>query len=466
VTATAAEGVVVRYEPRGAALQALRSKAPEILLSGAAGTGKSVAALNKIHLACLSKPKVRSLIVRKTHASLTASTLVTFREKVAKEAIEAGALHFYGGSAQEPPAYRYANGSVIIMGGLDRATRLLSTEFDLAFVDEAIEVTDEDLDTIVSRLRNGVLSYQQLLMATNPGPPTHHLKQRADAGRCLLLYSKHEDNPRLYQHGEWTEYGLTYLARLDSLTGARYHRMRWGKWVSAEGQIYEAYDESVHLVDPRPIPEGWTRWWTVDFGFTNPFVLQCWAEDPDGRLFLYREIYRTRRLVEDHAKHILRLVRRCLVCCESKASDHDCHNCKACRLEWTEPRPRAVICDHDAEDRATLERHLGMGTAAAKKSVSDGIQAVQSRLKTQGDGRPRLFILRDALAEEDPELEAAKKPTCTQDEITGYVWAVKPGNAGGLKEEPLKENDHGMDALRYMVAERDLGGRPRVRVLG
>jgi predicted transcriptional regulator len=40
----------------------------------------------------------------------------------------------------------------------------------------------------------------------------------------------------------------------------------------------------------------------VDFGYTNPFVMQWWAEDPDGRLYLYREIYRTRRLVEDHAK--------------------------------------------------------------------------------------------------------------------------------------------------------------------
>jgi phage terminase large subunit len=45
------------------------------------------------------------------------------------------------------------------------------------------------------------------------------------------------------------------------------------------------------------------------------------------------------------------------------------------------------------------------------------------------------------------------------------VWAVKPGNSGGLKEAPVKENDHSMDALRYMVAARDLVGGPRVRWL-
>jgi phage terminase large subunit len=434
-------------------------------MSGAAGTGKSVGALAKIHYACLRSPNVRALIVRKTHSSLTASTLVTFRQKVAAEALAAGIVSFYGGSAQEPASFRYTNGSVIVVGGLDRSTRLLSTEYDLVFVDEAVETTPEDLDTLITRLRNGRLSYQQLIMATNPGSPTHHLKQRADAGRCTMFYSKHEDNPRLYDGGEWTEYGRTYLDRLDSLTGVRYQRMRWGKWVASEGQIYEGWDDALHLVDTRPIPDSWTRWWTVDFGFTNAFVLQCWAEDGDGRLFLYREIYRTKRLVEDHARDILRMVRRCAECCKSKGSDHDCHTCKQCVLEWTEPKPRAIICDHDAEDRATLERHLDMGTQAAHKSVSDGIQAVQSRLKPAGDGKPRLFIMRGALVERDPLLEEASLPMCATDEIGGYVWAVKPGNAGGLKEEPVKKDDHAMDALRYMVAERDLGGQPRMRWL-
>jgi phage terminase large subunit len=420
-----------------------QSTANELLISGAAGTGKSVGALMYVHLSCLSKPKVRVLIVRKTHASLTASTLVTFREKVAKEAIQAGLLHFYGGSAQEPASFRYSNGSVIVIGGLDRASRLLSTEFDLAFVDEAIEVTEEDLDTIVTRLRNGVLSRQRLIMATNPGPPTHHLKLRADAGRCQILYSKHEDNPRMYQDGEWTEYGKSYLARLDSLVGARYERMRWGRWVAAEGLIYEGWDPTVHLVDRSVVQPGWSRWWSIDFGYSNPLVLQCWAEDGDGRLYLTREIYQSKRLVEDHAKDILSIV--------------------APNGQWIEPKPRAVICDHDAEDRATLERHLGMGTSPAHKTVSDGIQAVQARLRAAGDGKPRLFICRDALVKRDPELADAKKPCSTVEEITGYVWDAQPGKQP--KEAPVKQDDHGMDALRYMVAERDLGGRPRIRIL-
>ena len=435
---------VVRFEPRGAVLDLFRSTAQEICLSGAAGTGKSVGALMRIHLACLNTPGVRALIVRKTHASLTASTLVTFRSTVASEALAAGLLRFYGGSAQEPASFKYANGSVIVVGGLDRATRLLSTEFDLCFVDEAIEVTEEDLDTIVTRLRHGVLSRQQLLMATNPGPPTHHIKIRADTGRMLMLFSKHEDNPRMFQDGEWTEYGREYLSRLDSLTGVRYQRMRWGKWAAAEGLVYEEFDPAVHIIDGFRPPDDWTRWISIDFGYRNPAVVQWWAEDNDGRLYLYREIYRTGMLVEDLARKMLSLMQ-----------DAD--------GRWTEPRPRAIICDHDAEDRATLERHLGMSTVAAKKTVSDGIQAVQARWRHAGDGKPRLYLMRDALIERDEELADAKKPTCSAEEITAYVWDNQPGKPP--KETPVKANDHAMDAMRYLVAEQDLGARPRIRFM-
>lgn len=430
---------VVRLELRGATREAFKCKDTEILLSGAAGTGKSVGALAKIHLACLHTPGVRALLVRKTHSSLTASTLVTFRQKVASEAVAAGAVKYYGGSGAEPASFRYVNGSVIVVGGLDRPSRLLSTEYDLVFIDEAIEVTEEDIDTLLTRLRNGSLSYQQIIMATNPGSPTHHLKKRVDAGRTRILYSKHEDNPRMHDGTDWTPYGLEYLKRLDSLTGARYQRMRWGKWVSAEGIIYEGFDPAVHVVDRFDVPPEWTAWVTVDFGFNHPFVAQIWREDGDGRLFLQREIFKTGTLVEDHAKQLKSL------------------------LSQLKIRPRAVICDHDAEDRATLERHLGMGTKAAKKSVSDGIQAVQARLRPAGDGRPRLFIMRDAPVKRDPVLVEASRPASTEEEFPSYVWAVKPNSGGDLKEEPLKEMDDGMDACRYIVAERDLVGTVRYR---
>ena len=52
-------------------------------------------------------------------------------------------------------------------------------------------------------------------------------------------------------------------------------------------------------------------------------------------------------------------------------------------------------------------------------------------------------------------LAEARKPTCTEEEVDGYVWSLRGGRRKG--EEPLKEGDHGMDAMRYMVAHLDLG---------
>lgn len=436
---------IVRYEPRGAAQELFRTRASEVAMAGPAGTGKSLACLFRVHLAALNTPGIRCLIVRKTAVSLGATTLVTFEKKVAKHALEAGLLRWFGGSPREAACYRYENGSVIVVGGMDKPEKVLSSEYDLVFADEATELTETDWETLGTRLRNGVLPWQQQIAACNPDRPKHWIKQRSDRGSMRMLHSRHHDNPAYVNtDGSLTAKGIDYMAKLDALTGVRRLRYRDGIWAAAEGLIYEGWDEAVHLIPPFEIPESWTRWMVVDFGFTNPFCAQWWAEDPDGRLYLYREIYRTKRLVEDHARHILRLV----------TDDEG---------KWTEPHPRAVICDHDAEDRATLEKHLGMGTWAAKKGVSDGIQAAQSRFKAQEDGRPRLFLVQGALVERDPALDALKKPACTEEEITGYVWAVKPG--GLLKEEPLKEHDHGMDALRYMVAQRDLGGRTRMRWL-
>ncbi|HZB28946.1 MAG TPA: phage terminase large subunit [Streptosporangiaceae bacterium] len=451
------------YQPRGAAKQLLENRAPEILLSGPAGTGKSRACLEKLHLQALKYPGMRALIVRKTQVSLGSTALVTWREHVAKEALAHGEVRWYGGSQQEAAQYRYRNGSTITVGGMDKATKIMSSEYDVCFVQEAIELIEDDWEAITTRLRNGRLPYQQLMADTNPAQPTHWLKQRCDRGATRFLESRHEDNPIYFTDaGTMTEAGRAYIeGKLDKLTGVRYLRLRKGLWVAAEGLIYEGWDPALHLVDRFPIPDAWPRWWSVDFGYTHPFVLQNWAEDPDGRLFLYREIFHTRRLVEDHAKQILSIVTEPVPGVAQLEDEPLATAIAHGRRRWIEPPPRAVICDHDAEGRATLQKHLGMSTVPANKKVLAGLQAGQSRLKVAGDGRPRLAILRDSVVERDQQLVDDKRPACTAEEIPGYVWAVKPG--GQLKEEPVKDQDDGCDALRYVVAHRDLRGRPNIR---
>jgi phage terminase large subunit len=412
-----------RYRAYGAAHALWHDRSPEIVLSGPAGTGKSRANLEKLHACALRWPGCRWLIVRKTRESLTESGLVTYEEKVLPD----GSPVRSGPQRRMRQAYHYPNGSEVVVGGLDKPSKVMSTEYDGVYVQEAIELFENDWESLTTRLRNGVMPFQQLIADTNPDGPTHWLKQRSNAGKSLMLESRHEDNPTIWDAaaGAPTGAGATYLAKLDNLTGVRYHRLRHGRWVAAEGMVYDGWDRSVHLIDRFEIPKDWPRIRSIDFGYTNPFVCQWWAIDPDGRMFLYREIYRTRRLVSDHAKDIL-------------------------RLSAGEPSGQTVS-DHDAGDRATLAS-MGIHTSAAKKAVTPGLEAVKDRLRVLPDGKPRLYLLRDSLVERDEELADAKRPCCTEDEFDVYVYAKgKDGKA--IKEEPVKLNDHGCDAMRYAVMQ-------------
>jgi PBSX family phage terminase large subunit len=450
-----------RFAPRGAAAKLFECRAGEVLLSGPAGTGKSRACLEKLHMLALLNPGMRALIVRKTLVSLGATALQTWRQLVVPEALAIGEVWFYGGSREEPAQYRYRNGSAIVVGGLDNPTKIMSSEYDVIYVQEAIELVTNDWEALTTRLRHWKITFQQLMADTNPDVPHHWLKQRCDRGDTVMLESRHEDNPLLVDTaGQVVEpEGKAYLDKLNKLTGVRKLRLLGGLWVAAEGLVYDSWDPAHHLVDRFDIPQTWTRWMAVDFGYTNPFVAQWWAEDPDGRLYLYREIYRTKRTVDVHARDILAQVRRPADHVTGREPDPDV----SADWVWTEPRPRAVVCDHDAGDRALLERVMGMSTVAATKVVTGGIQATEGRLKVGEDGRPRLMLMRDSLVERDQELAEAMKPCCTAEEVVGYVWDT--GGGKKIKEAPLKEDDHGCDAMRYLVAERDLAPRPRIRRL-
>ncbi|HET9109930.1 MAG TPA: hypothetical protein VFN78_03800, partial [Ktedonobacterales bacterium] len=270
------------------------------------------------------------------------------------------------------------------------------------------------------------------------------------------ILSRHQDNPRYWNadaqggQGDWTDEGRAYLAILDGLTGVRRDRLRDGRWVAAEGMVYaDAWSRERNVV-PRErvekrnpetgrweMPREWPRYLSIDFGFTHPFVCLWWAQDPDGRLWCYRELYRTQRLVEDHAREIKAL---------SRWGDP----------KSGEPYPRAIICDHDAEGRSTLERHLGLMTIPAHKQVREGIQAVAARLKPAGDGLPRLFFLENSLVEADPLLREQRRPASVLEEFESYVWAKSAD--GSAKEEPVKDFDHGLDSTRYACAFFDLVG--------
>lgn len=425
------------FVARGAAADLFRDEGPEALIVGSAGTGKTAAALMKLHTTCSQVKGVQALIVRQTHASLTASTLVAFEQFVAADEIAAEAVRWFGGSGSKPAGYRYRNGSMIMVGGMDNPGKVLSMSLDRILVDEANQVSVTAYETLLTRLRGSADTYKQIVTACNPDHPSHWLKERADSpdNKMRMYTSLHEDNPYLCaRDGMWTEAGLDYLRFLGSLTGVRKERYLHGRWAAAEGMVFDTWREDWNVIELDQVPADSRMFLTVDFGFSNAFVCQWWRVDADGRMYLTREIHQKQVLVEDHAKRIKKILE------ENRES---------------EGMPFAVVCDHDAEDRATLTKHLGLPTVAARKAVSRGVQLMQARIRPAGDGKPRLYVVKGCTLGRDLVAEAAKIPRGFLQEINGYVWQMERGADGIPKEAPLKLNDHAMDAARYAVAHLD-----------
>lgn len=389
-----------------------------MLLTGSAGGGKSKTAAEKVHAYCLKYPGAVGIGLRKRREYASKSVVYALRAAMGDD--PGVALHV--GSQ----TFNYANGSTIFIAGMGDDTQRQALRSiggdgsaDIIWAEEANALIEDDHNELLARLRGRHAPWRQIIYTTNPDTPTHWIKRRLmDGGEAVVYYSSASDNP--YNPSE-------YLGILASLTGVLGLRLAKGQWVQAEGAVYEEFSDAVHVVEPFTIPVDWRRFRVVDFGYTNPFVCQWWAVDGDGRMYLYREMYMTRRTVKVHAAQIAGLS-------EGEA------------IEQT-------VCDHDAEDRATLEEN-GIGTAKATKDISPGIQAVHERLRLADDGKPRLFVFRTALVEVDPALETAHKPLSTLQEFSAYVWP-RGGDGRIVKEIPVKENDHGMDALRYAVTYVD-----------
>jgi len=413
---------IASYKPLPWQIAPWRDKAQILLLTGSAGGGKSRVAGEKVHAFMKKYPGATGLMLRKAR-EYAGKSIVPFMSRTVIGADAQVAMR------KSDSLFQYDNGSQLYWGGMkDDAQRegLRSIgqdgSLDIVWVEEANAFTRNDLDELLARMRGKATGWTQIILTTNPDVPTHWIYQDLiQGGQASVYYSGAKDNP----HNP-----PAYMTTLGMLKGILKKRLVDGLWVQAEGAVYDEFDPSIHVIDDFEIPADWRRVRVVDFGYTNPFVCHWWAQDPDGRIYLYREIYVTQTLVEDLALEITRL---------SKGE----------AIETT-------VADWDAEDRATLERH-GVPTIPARKEISPGIQAVKARLAPANDGRPRLFVMRGALVDEDGRLAEAKKPTSTEAEFPGYVW---PKSADGkpVKEIPVKENDHGMDGIRYAVQYFDRPG--------
>ena len=383
------------YTPYGGAAAMWKFKDAEILYPGPAGTGKTRAVLEKANLVAMKYEKARILICRKTRASMTQSVLVTFEDKV----LPGGSAVIGGARRSHRESYKYPNGSEVVVGGLDNADRIMSTEYDMVCLFEATEATADDWEKLQTRLRNGKVPYQQGIADCNPSYPRHWLKRRADDGKMTHILSKHEDNPTVTE---------SYLDTLKKLTGHRRARLFEGKWAAAEGQVYPNWDSEVHV---KPVDrENYKRAiLSIDEGYTNPCSMHVYLCDSDDRVYVAEEWVKREQLERQVVKQVKRF--------------RDKYNLEV------------VIVDPSAAKLIQALREEGISVDGANNDVFGGIQECQNRLDVPADGQPRLTV----------------DPSCENfiDEIESYCW--KENRQGDKEDKPVKVNDHSMDEFRYAM---------------
>jgi phage terminase large subunit len=414
VTYTVRERSPTGASLRGGALDLWRYQGHAAVLAGPAETGKTYACCLKLNALLWLFPRSQAVVVRKVRNTMVGSVLATYKTVLGPDS----PVRPHGG--ESPAWYDYPNGSRLWVAGLDDPQKVLSSERDFVLINQAEELTLDDFEVLLTRAtgRAANAPYPQVFGDANPGPPQHWIRQRAG---LKVFESRHEDNPSLWDGSKWTERGVRTLAVLDALTGVRKERLRYGRWVAAEGTVYQ-FDPSAHLVPPSHVPAA--RWCVVgvDWGLRNPGALQVWQVDGDGRMYLVHELYRTGKLIDWWVERAL----------EVKAKY----------------RPEAFVCDPSEPAYIEAFTRAGCYAVGAENDVEPGIQSVQARLAVQPDGRPRLMIVEGCLKDRDEDLAAARKPVCLRDELDLYVY---PKGADGrpAKEVPVKEHDHACDACRY-----------------
>jgi len=235
------------------------------------------------------------------------------------------------------------------------------------------------------------------------------------------------DNPHLDQEGR--------RRRFAGLSAARRAAREFGKFMAITGRVYDAFDRHVHVISPMLPLAAWVRYIGIDWGARAPHVLWA-AENPAGRLVVYRELALRRTTVEPP----IRLIALLEGIRDAEKAEAEVLGDDAAGLVWYR------VADSEAPDAILEAAYHGLQLMPAPKgpgSVQAGIELVQA-----------MFACVDGytLEEREPSLVITEDCPVLISELEGMRWL--PQKVGqDLKPDPSCA-DHGPDALRYIAELR------------
>ncbi len=434
------------------------------LIEGPLYTGKSFCGLTWGRWMAERWPGSRGFISRKTRASMTQSTLVTWEAVLGNNH---PAIHGTAGRAHRQ-SYLFPNKSEVVIVGMNNPEGLLSSEYDWGICDEFVEYSREDYETITGRLRNGPNSgvpFSRLLMMTNPRNTYHWVNQAAKDGLFKRYESRHWCNPNLYnaELKEWTKHGIEYLDRIRlSHSGARFEQYVRGLWSNATGMVYPQFDPAVHCLQAtvevdqvahriflhvhehdwleEPVEIMWTAA-GVDWGTVAPGSMTIWGFDKEGTAYMLAEIYRSGESKNWWADRAVEFreefwVSR-FVCDYAEPGSISLFNDYLGTPGGRESERLATRCD--AKDPMGEISHMGM--------LLD--QTCHSETNPRG---ARMYIIKDTLRfGRDPNAVSLRKPCCLRDELQDLRWMDnEDGKPFKEKVDPSLRDD-AENGARYLL---------------
>lgn len=296
-----------------------------------------------------------------------------------------------------------------IFGGRDESSQDLIQGITLAgiFFDEVALMPESFVNQGTGRCS---VEGSKYWFNCNPDGPMHWFNQnwilKAKEKNLLYLHFTMDDNLSLSEKIK-ERYKSMYI-------GVFFKRYIKGLWAMAEGAIFDMWSE-VNEISEADLPLGLKniarRYIAIDYGTTNATVFLDIYDDGDiawvTREYYYdSKVKMAQKTDKQYADDLVHFINE-------------------------GPAPTAIILDPSAASFKAEMRSRGYRIKEANNEVLDGIRMTSTFI---GQGKIRMV-----------------KDKCrkTIGDISSYVWDEKAAQHG--EERPVKENDHGADALRYFV---------------
>lgn len=389
----------------------LNSTAHWNLAHGSVRSGKTVCTLFRFMQACYECPDSYIYMVGHSSDTIYRNAIKLIFESPQLEIFRPHCTWFSG-----KRQLKFRDKTIQTLGAKDEGAMgsFQGSSWSLGYCDEITLYPESIIDMIDTRLS---MPHSMGFASMNPAHPTHKVKQWIDKAEKgdKNYYSLHftlDDNP--YVNDD-------YKQRIrDSLSGLFYKRNYLGLWCLAEGAIFDFFDRSIHILRrPPTAAEYWIA--GIDYGAVNPFcclligVSSGRYTQTGKKMWVEKEYYydpkvRGRQKVNSEFAE-------------------DVYN-------FLEPyNVRHIYIDPSAASMQLELQKRGMHIVHANNDVEFGIAEMTSEMK-----KGNLYVLDECLN--------------TIREIESYVWDSKAAQQG--YDEPLKKDDHAVDALRYCVASHKI----------